>query len=106
MVKIVGSGTFGVVFQAMVAETGEQVAIKKVLQDRRYKNRELSILKMLHHPNCVEMKQSFFSNGEKPEELYLNVVMDYIPDTLYKVMKQYYKMKQLVPPILIKVYSY
>ena len=71
----------------------ETVAIKKVFQDKRYKNRELTILKMLHHPNCVEMRQSFYTNGDKPDEVYLNVVMDYIPDTAYRVMKQYLKMK-------------
>ncbi len=91
--KIVGNGSFGVVFKATIAETGETVAIKKVFQDKRYKNRELTILKMLHHPNCVEMRQSFYTNGDKPEEVYLNVVMDYIPDTAYRVMKQYLKMK-------------
>jgi glycogen synthase kinase 3 beta len=37
----VGNGSFGVVFQAKVAETDEEVAIKKVYQDKRYKNREL-----------------------------------------------------------------
>jgi len=61
---------------------------------------------MLHHPNCVEMRQSFYTNGEKPDEMYLNVVMDYIPDTAYRVMKQYHKMKQKVPNIIVKLYSY
>ena len=61
---------------------------------------------MLHHPNCVEMRQSFYTNGDKPEEVYLNVVMDYIPDTAYRVMKQYLKMKQMVPDLLVKLYSY
>ena len=32
--------------------------------------------------------------------------MDYIPDTVYKVMKTYLKMKQMVPPLLVKLYSY
>lgn len=89
-----------------MAETGEVVAIKKVFQDKRYKNRELQILKGLHHPNCIEMRQFFYTNGDKPDEVYLNVVMDFIPDTLYKVMKNYLKMKQMVPPILVKLYSY
>ena len=46
------------------------------------------------------------TNGDKSGEEYLNVVMDYIPDTVYKVMKSYLKMKQMVPPILIKLYTY
>ena len=48
---------------------------------------------MLHHSNCIEMRQNFLTNGDKPDEVYLNVVMDYIPETIYKVMKQYLKMK-------------
>ena len=32
--------------------------------------------------------------------------MDYIPDTCYRVMKQYLKMKQMVPDLLVKLYSY
>ena len=39
--RVIGNGSFGVVYQARVAETGETVAIKKVYQDKRYKNREL-----------------------------------------------------------------
>ena len=35
--KIIGQGSFGVVFLARVVETSELVAIKKVLQDRRFK---------------------------------------------------------------------
>lgn len=52
------------------------------------------------------MRQSFYTNGDKPEEVYLNVVMSYIPDTAYRVMKQYLKMKQMVPDLLVKLYSY
>ena len=52
------------------------------------------------------MKHFFYTNGDSPDELYLNVVMEYIPDTLYKVMKSYIKQKQNVPAILIKLYAY
>ena len=41
--RIIGNGSFGVVFQATVVETGDVVAIKKVLQDKRFKNRELQV---------------------------------------------------------------
>ena len=39
--QVIGNGSFGVVYQAKLVETGEMVAIKKVLQDKRFKNREL-----------------------------------------------------------------
>ena len=39
--KIIGNGSFGVVYKAHCDQTGELVAIKKVFQDKRYKNREL-----------------------------------------------------------------
>ena len=32
--------------------------------------------------------------------------MDYIPETVYRVLKHYNKMKQPVPPILVKLYAY
>lgn len=51
--------------QAHREETGEVVAIKKVFQDKRYKNRELMIMKELNHPFIVEFKQSFNTNGSK-----------------------------------------
>ena len=54
-----------IVLKAHVAETGEVVAIKKVYQDKRYKNRELQIMKGLIHPNIVVMKHAFYTKGEK-----------------------------------------
>ena len=41
--RVIDNGSFGVVFQAVVVETGEVVAIKKVLLDRRFRNRELKV---------------------------------------------------------------
>eukprot|EP01017_Pseudomicrothorax_dubius_P048169 TRINITY_DN871_c0_g1_i1.p1 TRINITY_DN871_c0_g1~~TRINITY_DN871_c0_g1_i1.p1 ORF type:complete len:410 (-),score=82.17 TRINITY_DN871_c0_g1_i1:111-1340(-) len=106
-VKIIGSGTFGVVYQAVVAETSEVVAIKKVFHDKRYKNRELQILKELHHPNVVSIKHAFFTTADNnPDELYYNIVMDFVPETIYKVTRQYYKVKQPFPMAFAKVYAY
>lgn len=63
--RVIGNGSFGVVYQATVVETGETVAIKKVLQDRRFKNRELQIMGMLNHPNVIGLRHCFYSKGEK-----------------------------------------
>lgn len=60
--RVVGTGSFGTVFQAKCLETGETVAIKKVLQDKRYKNRELQMMRLMEHPNIVSLKHCFFFN--------------------------------------------
>jgi len=104
--RVLGSGSFGIVYQAQVVETGESVAIKKVFQDKRYKNRELQIMKELRHPNVVELKHAFYTSGDKPGETYLNVVMEYCSDTVYRVLKHYNKMKQQVPTIIVQLYTY
>jgi len=39
--KIVGNGSFGVVFQTKLAPNNEDAAIKRVLQDKRFKVRAL-----------------------------------------------------------------
>lgn len=104
--EIIGSGSFGVVYKANVAETGETVAIKKVFQDRRYKNRELPILKDLNHPNCIKMRHAFYSPGDKADEVYLNIVMDYIPVTLSRIIRQAHKSSQNMPLLTVKLYSY
>ena len=104
--RIIGNGSFGVVFQATMLETGEIVAIKKVLQDKRFKNRELQIMRQLKHPNIVDLKHCFFSNGEKQDELYLNLVLEYIPETVYRIGRQYQRSKQQLPLICIKLYVY
>lgn len=36
---VAGKGTFGTVYYGHVKGTGHKIAIKKVLQDKRYKNR-------------------------------------------------------------------
>jgi len=38
--------------------------------------------------------------------VYLNIVMDYIPDTVYRVMRDYNKKKQHMPRLLVKLYTY
>lgn len=91
--------------QAKCRETGEIVAIKKVLQDKRYKNRELQIMRNLDHPNVVALKQSFFSTTDK-EELYLNLVLEYVPETLNRIARHYNRMNQRMPLIYVKLYTY
>jgi glycogen synthase kinase 3 beta len=91
--------------QAKCIETGETVAIKKVLQDKRYKNRELQIMRLLDHPNIVALKHCFFSTTDK-DELYLNLVLEYVPETVYRIAKHYNRMNQRMPLVYVKLYTY
>lgn len=104
--KVIGNGSFGVVYQAKLVESGELVAIKKVLQDKRFKNRELQIMRKLEHCNIVKLKYFFYSSGEKKDEVYLNLVLEYIPETVYRVARHYSKSKQTIPISFIKLYMY
>lgn len=58
-ISILGKGTFGVVYRAKEEKSDEYIAIKRVFQDKKYKNRELDILKELNHPNIISLKHFF-----------------------------------------------
>ena len=83
--RMVGHGSFGAVFLANVVETGEIVAIKKVLQDKRFKNRELKIMRelvKLPHPYIVPLRHYFISKGNKPDDVSGRDVVDIYSFTL------------------------
>ncbi|KAJ1812066.1 glycogen synthase kinase 3 [Coemansia sp. RSA 2599] len=103
--KVVGNGSFGVVFQAELVPSGELVAIKKVLQDKRFKNRELAVMRSVWHRNVVGLKYYFYSQGDK-DDIYLNLVLEYVPETIYRVTRQSAKAKQYVPQRFIKLFMY
>ena len=35
--------------------------------------------------------------------MYLNLVLDFVPDTVYRVIRQHFKAKQIMPMLYIKV---
>ncbi|KAJ1562979.1 regulator of ime2 [Cladochytrium tenue] len=104
--KVIGNGSFGVVFQARLLHSGEPVAIKKVLQDRRFKNRELQIMRLVAHRNIVGLRAFFYSNGEKKDEVFLNLALEFVPETLYRASRHYTKQKQTMPIFNVKLYMY
>ena len=62
--KVVGNGAFGIVWRAV--EEGvknETVAIKKVILDRRYHNRELEMMKGMDHDCVIRLLNHFENDG-------------------------------------------
>ncbi|KAF1811658.1 glycogen synthase kinase-like protein-3 beta [Eremomyces bilateralis CBS 781.70] len=104
--KIVGKGYCGVVFQTKLSPSGEDAAIKRALQDKRFKNRELQIMRIVRHPNIVELKAFYYSNGEQENEVYLNLVLKFVPETVYRASQWFNKMKTVMPILEVKLYIY
>jgi hypothetical protein len=62
--KIVGNGSFGVVFQTKLSPSGEDAAIKRVLQDKRFKVRaSLSLPLPLPLPLSFSVDGAIFRSG-------------------------------------------
>ncbi|KAK4381176.1 Shaggy-related protein kinase theta [Sesamum angolense] len=72
---------------------------------RRYKNRELQIMRLLSHPNVVQLKHYFYSTTEK-NEVYLNLVLEYVSETVYRASRHYSKVKQHMPVFYVQLYTY
>ena len=81
-------------------------------------------MRLVSHPNVVELKAFFYSNGDKvcrdpdyclvppihlpsqKDEVYLNLVQEYVPETVYRASRHYVKLKQPMPMLQIKLYMY
>ena len=72
----------------------------------REQNRELQIMRLVHHPNVVDLKAFFYSNGDKKDEVYLNLVLEFVPETVHRASRHYTKLKQPMPMLQVKLYMY
>lgn len=67
-----------------------------------------SSLGFSEHFNCTSCFKSnadlfFFSLLFQKDEVYLNLVLDYVPETVYRVARHYSRAKQTLPMIYVKV---
>lgn len=123
--KSIGQGAFGLVCMARNNNDGSIVAIKKVLQDPRYRNRELETMQKIsfsdniynsdNNPqnsvldgseNCVKLLAYYKSKGRKPNEVYLNLIMEFLPLNLHQFVVNYRKEKKYCPLFYVKLFSY
>ena len=55
---------------------------------------------VLYHPYLTYLQ------GEKQDELYLNLVLEYVPETVYSISRQHQKSKMALPLLYVKLYLY
>lgn len=81
-------------------------------------------MRIVRHPNIVELKAFYYSNGErvnndlksqyirweltlpKKDEVYLNLVLEFVPETVYRASRYFNKMRTTMPIIEVKLYIY
>jgi len=107
--KVIGSGTFGTVYRCSVPGGKDHVAVKAVLQDPKFKNRELDILRMLNnkrrHQHIVELKHYFYRK-DRAGDKYLYIVMGYQPFDIARLIRHYSETRRTVPILYTKLYMY
>lgn len=60
-------------------------------------------MQSLSHPNVVGLKEYFYHKRKSKDEVYLNVVMDFVPDTVYRAIRNHVKDNALIPIECCKV---
>ncbi|EGG16450.1 putative protein serine/threonine kinase [Cavenderia fasciculata] len=87
ILRIVGQGTFGKVYEAKNIEN-KRVAIKKVEKSTHFISREYDILRIINHPNCLKILDMYFTSEDNKRMQ--NLVFDFIPYTLATLLKKKY----------------
>jgi serine/threonine protein kinase len=92
ILEVVGKGSYGVVCSATDTQTGEKVAIKKIrdifehTSDAARILREIKLLRMLKHPDIVEIKHIMLPPSKKDfRDIY--VVFELMDTDLHQVIK-------------------
>ncbi|CAN8269129.1 unnamed protein product [Cochlearia groenlandica] len=90
--EVIGKGSYGVVASAIDAHTGEKVAIKKIndvfehVSDATRILREIKLLRLLRHPDIVEIKHVMLPPSRREfRDIY--VVFELMESDLHQVIK-------------------
>ncbi|KAG0436018.1 hypothetical protein HPB47_018191 [Ixodes persulcatus] len=91
--KVIGKSAFGVVQQIAMVDTKDVYALKWARQG--HTNREVQIIRNFSHPNVTKLFYFCASSD--------NIIMEYVVDTMDRVILQYNRSKQTFPLFLIKL---
>ncbi|KAK4398199.1 Mitogen-activated protein kinase [Sesamum angolense] len=92
ILEVIGKGSYGVVCSAIDTHTGEKVAIKKIhdifehISDAARILREIKLLRLLRHPDIVEIKHIMLPPSRREfKDIY--VVFELMESDLHQVIK-------------------
>ncbi|OIW16318.1 hypothetical protein TanjilG_19034 [Lupinus angustifolius] len=92
ILEVIGKGSYGVVCSAIDTHTGEKVAIKKIhdifehISDAARILREIKLLRLLRHPDIVEIKHIMLPPSRRDfKDIY--VVFELMESDLHQVIK-------------------
>ncbi|KAE8124625.1 hypothetical protein FH972_019492 [Carpinus fangiana] len=92
ILEVIGKGSYGVVCAAIDTHTGEKVAIKKIhdvfehISDSLRILREIKLLRLLRHPDIVEIKRIMLPPSKREfKDIY--VVFELMESDLHQVIK-------------------
>jgi glycogen synthase kinase 3 beta len=84
-------------------------------------------MRIVRHPNIVELKAFYYSNGDRvnanldqqtiyesdrlmhspqKDEVYLNLVLEFVPETVYRASRYFNKLRTTMPALEVKLYTY
>lgn len=101
---LLGKGSFGSVYKAQVVGSDQVVAIKTVrLHEASREVQALSILR--GSPNVITLLATFrgAQNAEVPS---LNIVMEFVSDTLHRILKHYRSLGKIMELRHVRLYMY
>jgi glycogen synthase kinase 3 beta len=104
-VRVIGRGAFGIVYSARCSD-GSLVAIKKVKIDPRYKNRELETLREVNSRYVVRLLNYFRTASKSTKDVYLNFVMEILPESLHQFTVNYRNDRKYPPLLYVKLFAY
>ena len=85
--NVSGKGSFGVVYKAVSKDMPNKfVAVKRLKTDSDGPKQEASIMSTLNHPNCTRLIKQFVESDDQSGSSHLNLVMDYFPFTLRRMI--------------------
>ena len=102
LIKIIGDGTYGVVYEGINKETKQKVAVKK-LKDRfssleECLNKiEVKVLEKLNHENIVQLKEVI--RDKKGEVSY---IFEYCDCNLFEFIENHHEHKKSIPEPIIR----